>query len=300
MSAGWVSVAPGMGHAARLRAFAGGKALLAALLMVALLPGPLMADIALVFGTYAADKPTATVAKFRPLLDFLERRMSEELREKVTIRMRVDRTYGGAIARLAQGRVDFSRFGPASYVSVKARNPRLRIVAMETKDGQKRFHGVVVVHRDSPYRSLRDLDGQSFAFGDSLSTIGRYLAQAHLFEAGITSDSLTDFAYLGRHDLVGEAVGSGRFQAGALKQSTYQALVDKGVPLRVLHKFENVTKPWIAHPKVAPRVLAAMRRAMLAAENAGAIYDIAGIGFSPASDAEYDSVRDAMSKSVNF
>lgn len=267
---------------------------------LALLPGLALADVELTFGTYAADKPTATVRKYRPLLDFLAERMSDRLGEPVTIHLKIAPSYEGGIDQLASGEVDFARFGPASYVVVKELNPGVTIVAMETQDGAKRFNGVIAVHADSPFRSLSDLKGQSFAFGDELSTIGRYLAQANLLAAGISSAELERFEFLGRHDLVGEAVGSGRFAAGALKESTFDKLVAKGVPLRTLAVFENVTKPWLAHPDMRADVAAAMRAVFLAPENQETLQEITKSGFAPGDDADYAFVRAGMARSLAF
>ena len=183
--------------------------LLGALAMSAglsLFPMAAQADMTLIFGTYAADKPTDTVRKYRPFLSYLAERMTVELGETVTIKMKIAKEYGAGIEQLANGDVDFARFGPASYVHVVNQNSDIQLVAMESKKGEKRFKGVIVVHADSDLQSLEQLAGQSFAFGDELSTIGRYLAQSHLLEAGISSSELQNFAYLGRHDLVGEAV----------------------------------------------------------------------------------------------
>ncbi|MFP3541210.1 PhnD/SsuA/transferrin family substrate-binding protein, partial [Pseudomonas sp. SIMBA_044] len=77
---------------------------------------PARAGIELVFGTYAADKPSATVRKYRPFLTFLETRMEALLDEEVTINLRISKDYEASIDDLASGRVDFARFGPASYV----------------------------------------------------------------------------------------------------------------------------------------------------------------------------------------
>lgn len=265
-----------------------------------LLPMSAQADMTLVFGTYAADKPTDTVRKYRPFLSYLAERMTVELGETVTIKMKIAKEYGAGIHHLANGDVDFARFGPASYVHVMNQNSGIQLVAMESKKGEKRFKGVIVVRADSDFQSLEQLAGQSFAFGDELSTIGRYLAQSHLLEAGISSAELQDFAYLGRHDLVGEAVGAGRFTAGALKESTYKKLVAKGVPIRVLLSFDNVTKPWLASAKVPATVVAAMRHVMLSSENESIVRKIAKNGFLAGTDADYDLVRQAMESSRLF
>lgn len=258
------------------------------------------ADITLTFGTYAADKPTETVRKYRPFLTFLADRMTERLGEKVTIKLTIAKEYAEGIRQLAEGEVDFARFGPASYVRVKELNPQIQIVAMESKKGEKRFKGVIVVHRDSPTQSLEELAGLTFAFGDELSTIGRYLAQSELLNAGISSEELHSFSYLGRHDLVGEAVGAGKFAAGALKESTYKKLVAKGVPIRVLTSFENVTKPWLASSEMDQEVLEAMREVMLAAQNEEILRRISKNGFLASEDSDYDLIRDAIEQSRSF
>ncbi|AHD11654.1 PhnD/SsuA/transferrin family substrate-binding protein [Phaeobacter gallaeciensis] len=269
-------------------------------LLMVLAPMAARADITLTFGTYAADKPTVTVKKYRPFLTFLSNRLGEALGEKVVIRMTVAKEYQEGIDQLASGEVDFARFGPASYVHVMKQNPGIQIVAMESKKGRKRFKGVIVVHRDSAITELSDLAGLSFAFGDELSTIGRYLAQSHLLEAGIDSGDLHTYDYLGRHDLVGEAVGAGKFTAGALKESTYKKLIAKGVPIRVLASFDNVTKPWLASSTLPENVLLAMREIMLSSENEEIVRRVSKNGFLQGSDSDYDLIRDAMEQSQAF
>ncbi|MBQ4824309.1 PhnD/SsuA/transferrin family substrate-binding protein [Leisingera sp. HS039] len=282
----------------RLRGTAPGAVL--AIGLAALLPGAGQAGTELVFGTYAADKPTATVKKYQPFLSFLSGRMSEELGEPVSIRLKIAKEYGEGIRQLAGGEVDFARFGPASYVHVMKENPEIRIVAMESKNGGKRFKGVIVVHKDSSVRSVEDLAGLSFAFGDELSTIGRYLAQEYLLEAGISGADLHEYAYLGRHDLVGEAVGAGKFSAGALKESTFKKLVAKGVPIRVLASFDNVTKPWLASEAMPQAVMEAMRKVMLSSDNEEIVRRISKNGFLLGVDDDYDIIRRAMERSLAF
>lgn len=268
--------------------------------MIGILPISARAEITLTFGTYAADKPTETVRKYRPFLSFLADRMSEELGERVTIKMHIAKEYEEGIRQLAEGEVDFARFGPASYVMVKEQNPSVQIVAMESKKGQKRFKGVIVVHRDSAVQSLEELAGLTFAFGDELSTIGRYLAQAELLDAGISGADLHSYEYLGRHDLVGEAVGAGKFTAGALKESTYKKLVAKGAPIRVLMSFDNVTKPWLASADLDEAVVNAMRAVMLSSQNEEIVRRVSKNGFLASEDADYNIIRDAMMQSRDF
>ncbi|OIQ44840.1 MAG: phosphonate ABC transporter substrate-binding protein [Roseobacter sp. MedPE-SW] len=277
-----------------------GGVLLIALILLPIYPREARAEISLTFGSYAADKPTETVRQYRPFLAFLEKRLSERLGETVTFKMSISKDYAEAVRQLADGEVDLARFGPASYVRAKQLNPKIRIVAIETKKGRKRFTGLIVVHHDSPIRSLKELAGVTFAFGDELSTTGRYLAQAQLMDAGITSVDLQGFSYLGRHDLVGEAVGARKFTAGALRQSTFRALVAKGVPIRVLVSFENVTNPWLASADLDVEIFQAIREVMLAPGNAEIARRISNHGFLPSGDADFDLIREAIEQSRSF
>ncbi|WP_251363978.1 PhnD/SsuA/transferrin family substrate-binding protein [Epibacterium ulvae] len=258
------------------------------------------AEINLKFGTYAADKPTETVKKYRPFLMFLESRLSAELGEEVNIDMVIAKEYETSIDQLATGEVDFARFGPASYVHATTQNPGVQIVAMESKNGQKTFKGIIAVHKDSNIESLDDLAGLTFAFGDELSTIGRYLSQAVLIEAGISSDDLHSYEFLGRHDTVGLAVGAGKFAAGALKESTFKKLVASGVPIRALMNFDNVTKPWLSSADMQPHVYAAMQRIMLASENEETVRRVSQNGFLLGADDDYQEIRQAMKRSSDF
>lgn len=273
---------------------------LAAMALAAVTAAPAKADINLVFGTYAADKPTETVRKYRSFLHYMSQEMTKALGEPVTIRMKIAKDYETGIDHLANGEVDFARFGPASYITVYERNSDVQIIAMESVKGQKRFKGIIAVHADSKIQTLSDLAQHSFAFGNPLSTIGRYLAQSHLIEAGVTSNELSGYEFLGRHDRVGTAVGAGRFTAGALKESTYKKLVTSGVPIRVLFEFENVTKPWLATSDMDPNVLTAMRQIMLKTTDTEVLGSIAKDGFVDGTDADYDFVRDAMIQSRMF
>ena len=261
---------------------------------------PARADVGLKFGVYVSDKPTEMVRKFRPVLDALEASMSGELGEPVHIKMHVAGDYEAGIEDLVTGAVDFARFGPASYVLAKERNPELRILSVESEKGTKVFYGIICVAAESPIRAVEDLRGKSFAFGNSRSTVGRYLSQLFLLRHGITAKDLAVYDYLGRHDKVGTAVARKRFDAGALKEGTFKKLVAKGVPIRAIASFPNVTKPWIARGGLAPKVFAALRAALLRMRDPAALKALKKDGFLEGSDDDYAVIRKAMASNARF
>ena len=261
---------------------------------------PAFADINLTFGTYAAVKPTATARKFIPFLNYLAQEMTPILGEKVTIKIKIASQYETGISDLTKGHVDFSRFGPASYVKAKEQNAGIQIIAMETKNGAKTFNGIIAVHTESTITDLSDLKGRSFAFGDKLSTIGRYLSQAELLNAGISASDLKTYEYLGRHDKVGAAVGNKYFDAGALKENTFKKMQAKNTPIKVLFTFKNVTKPWIANASLPPRIYEALKTAMLQADDPDVLKKISKSGFLGGTDQDFDIIRTAIKRSAEF
>ncbi len=256
--------------------------------------------IRLNFGVYSSNKPSAMVKVFKPTLKELESRMSSKLGREVDIRMQIAKDYDQGISHLTSGKVDFSRFGPASYLEAKRMNKDIKIVAMESKNSSKVFYGVIAVHSDSDIKQPSDVINRSFAFGDEGSTIGRFLSQRFLQENNILAEDLSTYEYLGRHDKVGTAVGAGDFDAGALNESTFKKLVEKGEPIRELVRFPNVTKPWIARSGLDPIVFSALKQSLLELKNEKALKGLKTDGFLEGSDSDYAQIRAAMENNYMF
>lgn len=253
----------------------------------------------LTFGLYLTDKATVVYAKFKPAIDYLEKDLSRRLHRPVKITLSFSKTYDAAIQALVQGKVDFVRFGPASYVTAKKRNKKVKLLAMEQRKGKKRFNGVLIVAKDSPIRTLADIKDKRFAFGDRNSTIGRYLAQDLLQNAGIHSHHLQAFAFLGRHDRVAKAVELGDFDVGSVKNSTYKK-VNKSGNRRVLATFENVTKPWIARGGLDPEIHKVLSVSLQSLKDKEVLRALKVSGLIAATDSEYAFVRAAMKRALDF
>jgi len=258
------------------------------------------APVIVSFGVYTSDKPTVMYRMFKPVLSALEKRMEEELEERVKIKLQIYSTYDAAIEALVRGEVDFVRFGPSSYITAKQRNPGVQLLAIEEDEGNRRFNGIIFCRDNSQIQSLRDLEGKSFAFGDDNSTIGRYLSQALLVENGVRARDLSRYEYLGRHDLVVTAVLHGRFDAGAAKEGTFNKYKERG--LREIVRFDNVTKPWVARSGLPPELTASLRRGLIAVRDPAVLQSLGKklTGFAEVRDEEYEFVRIGMEKSKEF
>ncbi|NQV36159.1 MAG: phosphate/phosphite/phosphonate ABC transporter substrate-binding protein [Phycisphaeraceae bacterium] len=249
--------------------------------------------VELTFGVYSSDKATVMYKMFIPIVRHLQESTEAKLKQPVDIYIKIFRTYDEGIDALVQGQVDLVRFGPASYILAKAKNPNITLVAMESKKGKKRFQGMIFVSKNSPIKSLKDVKGKRFAFGDHNSTIGRYLAQAELVKAGIYEDDLEECEYLGRHDKVVKAVLLKDYEVGSAKESTFNKYNEKD-ELRVIQRFDNVTKPWIAREGLNPAIRTAIKETLLSLTDEEILREAKISQFVEAEDVDYRIIRDGM------
>jgi len=261
---------------------------------------PAFTSIDLVFGVYASNKPTAMIAKFKPVMNVLETELSQSLGDKVNIRLKIANSYEEGRQQLVKGEVDFSRFGSASYVIAKEQQPGISILASESKKGKHSFNGVIVIKDDSNLTSVEQLKGKSFAFGNKTSTIGRYLSQLYLLKNDIFAKDLASYKYLGRHDKVGTMVAAGRYDAGAMNEKTYDKLIKKGKKLKVLATFSCPTKPWLARAGLSEKVKKALITALLNFEDKKALKKLKYQGFLSSKDSHFNEVRTAIKQNSDF
>lgn len=253
-----------------------------------------LADISLKFGLYGSDKASVMVRKFRPILNSLEKDLTKKMGETVKIKIKVAHSYEKAIDNLVTGQVDFARFGPASYILAKQKNPKISILAVEKNE--KEISGVLAVKADSDIKSIVDLKGKSFAFGDKNSTTGRFFPQYHLGINGVKEDDLSAYAFLGRHDRVASAILRGKYDAGSFKVSTYKKLLKQGKKFSVLLSYPIVYKPWLARENLSESAFNAIQSALLSFSD----QDINHEGFSHAKEADFDLVKKAMDANAIF
>ena len=251
------------------------------------------------FGVYPSDRATIMYRKFTPVLDALRAPLETLLKREVDIHLTIFKDYDSGIEALANGDVDFVRFGPSSYILAEELNPDITLLAMELRKGLKRFNGLIIAKKESDIDSIKDLQGKSFAFGDRNSTIGRYLAQSLMVNDGIHADSLITSDYLHRHDLVAKAIITGTHDAGAIKASTYKKLCDPE-KIKIVVAFENVTKPWVARAGLPQNIRDAITDSLLELEDSKIIGELGCSGFTKATSKEYEMIRKAMKNAEAF
>lgn len=268
------------------------------LLLLLTLAGAVQAEPRVLrFGSYATERPAEELRKLEPFQKAVEAGLNARGFE-TRVEVRIYASYDEGIAAIAAGEPDFARVGPASYVMIREKSPAIQLLVVEASEGVKQFNGVIVAGPNSPVRSVGDLRGRRFAFGDAHSTTGRYLSQAALVSAGVRAPDLAGFDYLGRHDKVAFAVGAGRYDAGATNDRTLKKYgQEKG--LRVIASYPSPTQAWVAKPTLEAPLVRALRDTLLGLKGDALDY-IARDGFLPGSDADYDELRRVMKAARAF
>lgn len=261
-----------------------------ALISIAVLLAPLgmahAAKRAIRFGSVAMDIPAVMHRRLTPLTRYL----SQQLGRPVSLKLAQDMP--GAIKDVASGQVDLAYLTPVAYLKAHAMGGA-QLVCKTITDGKGSFKLMIVVRADSPIKTIEDLRGKKFAFGDRAALLQR----AVVVGSGIKMNEFGMYDFLGHYDNIVRAVLHGEFDAGILKDTMAYKWMNRGI--RILYASEDLPPYNIAASKnVSKGMLHKLQEAFLKLnaknpENMKIIktldknYD----GFALTSDKEYDVVR---------
>lgn len=246
----------------------------------------------LIFAVHPYLPATEIVERFTPLVKYL----SKELGETVIIDVSLD--YQNHIARTGKDNVDIAYMGPASYVKMVDTYGRKPLLARQEINGKPTFHGVIIVRKDSPLRSLTDLAGKRFAFGDPESTMSHLVPRYMLWKEGVTIDNLGGYAFLANHHNVALGVLAGNFDAGAVKEEVFDEYEKRG--LRELIRTPEISDHvFVATNRLSPEMVQKLRAALYSLREKEEGRNIMSsikpsISPVPAKDEDYDNLREIL------
>jgi phosphonate transport system substrate-binding protein len=254
------------------------------------------------FGVISAENEADRVQRYSKFVAYAERTL------RVKLRMHNATDYAGTIEGLKARKLEFARFGPASYAQawIVTGGKVEPLACLTDKDGNAAYHSVVVVKADSAYKSLDDLKGKSLAWADPNSTSGYVAPKYFLKESGVEVDkhfARTGFA--GSHENGIIAVLNGTYDAAATwwvneERSNVQRMEDKGmIPkghLRLIWKSPRLPEsPWAIHTGLPAELRRDVRAAILALPAADAeawqqITDGKNKGFQEVTHKDYEPI----------
>ncbi|HEU5157717.1 MAG TPA: phosphate/phosphite/phosphonate ABC transporter substrate-binding protein [Streptosporangiaceae bacterium] len=199
--------------------------------------------------------PETQKAQYEPFREYLARKLG------VKVELFVATDYSGVVEALAAERVDVAYLGGLTYVQAAELTSITPLVTeVDTETGTPRYSSAIVVRKDAPYRTVKDVvaAGGRFAFGDVSSTSGSLYPRIMLVDAGAQCDKsdlakcppLRSVVFTGGHDAAATAVLNGNVDAAGLELRILHRLERQGtVPagaLRVIEARDVMGYPWVA------------------------------------------------------
>jgi phosphonate transport system substrate-binding protein len=251
------------------------------------------AERPLVIGVHPYLPATELVKRFSPLSEYLAGQLDAELH------FRIASNYQDQIDAIASHKVDIAFVGPAVYVKLVEEHGKWPLAARLSFSGSNLLRGVIVTRQDSGIKRLSDLKGKRFAFGDPHSTLSSRVPKAMLASRGVSIDDLKEHAYLRNHENVALGVLLGRYDAGGVKEETFNKYSSRG--LGVIEY-----TPWFSsHLFILNRNLPEKQRvriseALLTLHAQSGGYGILQLikkkttALVPVKDSDYDSLREIL------
>lgn len=228
--------------------------LLVAASLLSASPSPASAGEKLVMGVHPF-KPAVELHKtFRPIADALSAKLGRP------VELQIGKSYEDTAESVGSGKFDFSYMGPNTYAKY-APKLRFRGLAQIVNAGSPTFKGVIVAKKGGPIRSLKDLKGRRFAFGDRDSTLTHVVPVYMLVNAGVRVAELAKIAFLGTHDNLALNVVAGTFDAAGIMPDIAAKYPDLQVIATSPALPEHV---FAANPKMDGATFAAVQGALLA------------------------------------
>jgi len=237
-------------------------------------------------GSVAMDIPVEMVKRMTVLTKYLSEKSG------LSVKFKASPNLGSAVEDLGAGHTQIAYLTPVAYLQAREKYGVVPLVA-PLNNGRPTFALVIGVKSDSPFKSVEDLRGKRFAFGDEKALLQKASVEA----MGIKVTEFGKVAYLNHYDNIAKAVLAGDFDAGILKDTVADDFKSKGI--RVLKSSAQLPSYVFAVEKSTPKeTVEKLKAAFLAlkrgtAENNATLdgFDKGYDGFVESSDAAYDIVR---------
>lgn len=255
-------------------------------------------------GFVPAENVQQITQNAQPIVDLLEKRLGLEVQPFVAT------DYTGVVEALRANKLDVAFLSPASYVLAKS-EANVQVVLKSQRKGFPYYYAAIIVRADSGISSLKDLRNKTFAFGDPLSTTGHVFPRKMFKEKGI--DPAKDFKsviYSGGHDATVLAVLNRKVDAGATFANFQDGKDAAWIQyLKDPEEQKKIRAVAYSEPIPADNLVINGNLDANLAKRIGEIFldlsqDPAGSkmlrdlyqidGFVPATDSDYDSVREAF------
>jgi phosphonate transport system substrate-binding protein len=172
-------------------------------------------------GLFQPDKEKND-ATYKPLADYLAARLGRP------VQLRTVDTWEGLAKALSSGEADIALLGPWGYVLAN-HEAGAQAIATILYDSKPEYFAITVTNPKSGIRSLSDLKGKTFAFGDKGSTSGYLIPLHHMMKQGIDPERYFSKVLYTKHQAIELQVTRGELDAGADYNRNRDAMIEQGL-----------------------------------------------------------------------
>ncbi len=203
-----------------------------------------------VFGIVPQQSGSKLSELWSPILKYLEEETG------YTLRFATARNIPTFAQRLGESKYDFAYMNPQDY----ARSHDASGYEAFAKAKGLRLQGILVVHKDSKYRDLKDLEGEVIALPAHAFAASEVM-QAQFNKVGVSIQP----KFVSSHESVYRNVAEGLAAAGGGVMRTFQnTSPEYRDQLRILWTSEKFTPhAFAAHPRVPPEAVQKLQTALM-------------------------------------
>ena len=252
-------------------------------------------------GVIPTDSNEDVKAVYEPVAEYLKKETG------INVEMYYANDYSAVIEAMKNDKIDMASFGAFSYILAADQTKIEPLVTQIGKaTGDKFYTSLLITHKGSSIKSIKDLKGKTVAFADPASTSGNLVPRKWLLDNGIDADKdLKEAIYSGGHDASALAVENGKVDAAFIAVNIYGDMKDKGMVnnTEIVGESENIpTQPIAVRSDVDSKTIEKLKNAFLEMDKKApeimATFQEAK-GFTTVDDKEYDGLRD-LAKLLNL
>lgn len=235
----------------------------------------------LVFGVLNQQSPIQTAERWNPILRYLGKKTGAHFQLKM----------GATVEQTdaMMGREEFDLIFTNHNFQTEY-DGKYRVLAHRVG---KPIQGVIVVNKDSPIRSLKDLQGRTVAFPSADAVVGYAVPSVALKEIGVSVTA----KFAGNQEGALAQLKARRVDAAAVNLRFVEPYSQReGLHTRTIYISESFHEiPVVIHPRVPPRLADEIRTALIgmATDPAAAamLNEAKCPGFEAADESDYENVR---------
>jgi phosphonate transport system substrate-binding protein len=233
-----------------------------------------------------------------PLQKYLAQKMGHE------VKLTTPSSYADVMDGLSSGAIDFACLGALTYVRAHA---KIGVVPLVQRPNDLQFHTLFIAGAATSIRSLSDLKGKRFAYGDINSASAHLIPYLELKRAGLDPAKDFSFRYSGGHPLTIKLVETGVVDAGAVDESIFDSMIRDGKADRRKVRVFYTSRPFVDYVFVARRDIPESDRQKFAgillglreSKDGEVLKILRASKFIRAKDEEYANIR-AVARDLNM